>query len=134
MTLLRSIARLAIAWVFLRAGFDVVRNPARPAATASSLLGAVRRRAPVDLPEDTVIVRANAAFQIGAASLFAAGVAPRASAIGLIGSLAPTTIGGHAFWKVEDEALRPNQRNHFNKNLAIIGGLLFFVLERRDQA
>lgn len=133
MTLFRTIGRSAIAWVFLRAGYDVVRNPAKPAATASSLLTSLRRKLPVELPDDTVVVRANAAFQISAACLFAADVAPRAAALGLIGSLVPTTLAGHSFWKVDDAALRPNQRNHFNKNLALAGGLILYLVGDRHR-
>ncbi|HET9092055.1 MAG TPA: DoxX family protein [Acidimicrobiales bacterium] len=128
---LRTLARCALAWVFLRAGYDVVTNPAKPANTAGPFLAEMRERLPVSLPEDTVVVRANAAFQMGAAGLFAAGVAPRAVACGLAASLLPTTLAGHPFWKVEDGALRPNQRNHFNKNLAIAGGLLLYALGDR---
>lgn len=66
--------RLALAWVFLRAGSDVLRDPSRAARTAGPLLGRLRRRAPV--------------------------------------------------------AQRPNQRNHFNKNLAIMGALVLAARRR----
>ncbi len=131
---LRTLARCVLAWVFLRAGYDVVTNPAKPATTAGPFLAEMRQRLPVKLPEDTVIVRANAAFQMGAAGLFAAGVAPRVVACGLVASLLPTTLAGHQFWKVEDAALRPNQRNHFNKNMAIAAGLVLYVLGDRRRS
>lgn len=132
MKLLRRTGQAALAWVFLRSGYDVVRNPGKPAVTAAPFLGTVRRALPVALPDDTTLVRANAALQIAAGGLLAAGVTPRAAALALIGSLVPTTLAGHAFWKLDDEALRPNQRNHFNKNVAVLGGLLVLLSEERN--
>lgn len=133
MRAVRAAGRAALAWVFLRAGVDVVANPSRPAATAGPFLERLRAALPVPLPGDATVVRANAAAQIAGAALFATGRAPRLAAGGLIASLVPTTLAGHAFWKVDDPALRPNQRNHFNKNLAVVGGLLLFIAERRPR-
>lgn len=122
--------RLALAWVFLRAGSDVLRDPSRAARTAGPLLGRLRRRAPVALPDDAVLVRANAATQVAAGALLAAGVAERPAAMVLAASLLPTTLAGHAYWTVEDRSQRPNQRNHFNKNLAIMGALVLAARRR----
>ena len=133
MRAVRAAGRAALAWVFLRAGVDVVANPSRPATTAGPFLEKLRATLPVPLPEDTTVVRANAVAQIGAAALFAANRAPRLAAGGLIASLVPTTLAGHPFWKVDDPALRPNQRNHFNKNVAVIGGLILFLTDRRPR-
>ena len=52
------------------------------------------------------------------------------AALGLAASLVPTTLGGHAFWTHDDPAQRTNQRNHFNKNLGLLGGLLVVALGR----
>ena len=35
----------------------------------------------------------------------------------------PTTVAGHAFWKVDDPAARKLQRIQFHKNMAMLGGL-----------
>jgi uncharacterized membrane protein YphA (DoxX/SURF4 family) len=125
-------AQLALSWVFLRAGFDVLRNPAKPAATAGPFLAAVRGVAGerVALPPDPVLVRANATVQVVAASSLALGRAPRISAAALLGSLVPTTAAGHAFWRFDEPAVRANQRNHFNKNIALAGGLLLVLTSR----
>jgi len=48
----------------------------------------------------------------------------------LVGSLVPTTFAGHDFWNVEDPAARTAQRTQFLKNLTMIGGLLFAVLDK----
>jgi uncharacterized membrane protein YphA (DoxX/SURF4 family) len=63
-------------------------------------------------------------------ALLALGKAPRLSAVALAGSLVPTTMAGHAYWSVEDPAARKQQRIQFHKNMAMIGGLLFAVLDQ----
>ncbi len=127
---LYAVARIALAVVFIRSGYEVVRAPAKAAATAGPLLGAVRKQAPasVPLPEDEDLVRFNAGAQVAGGVLLAAGIAPQLAAGVLMGSLVPTTFAGHSFWKHEDPAQRFNQRNHFNKNIGLFGGLLLVVL------
>jgi putative oxidoreductase len=125
---LYTVARIALAVVFIRSGYEVVRAPAKAAATAGPLLGAVRAQSPVPLPEDEQLVQANAAAQVAGGVLLATGIAPQLAAGVLMGSLVPTTFAGHSFWKHEDPAQRFNQRNHFNKNIGLFGGLLLVVL------
>jgi putative oxidoreductase len=125
------LARLALAWVFIYSGQDVLRHPQKPAKTAGPFIATVRGAAPLDLPDDETIVRANAALQVTGGVALAAGIAPRLAALGLAASLIPTTAGGHAFWTHDDPAQRVNQRNHFNKNLGLFGGLLTVVLSGR---
>jgi putative oxidoreductase len=117
-----------MSWVFLRAGYDVLLHPERPATTAGPLLATVRARVPVSLPDDVTVVRINAGIQMAAAAALALGSRRRAAAA-LFASLLPTTLAGHAFWKVDDPSQRPNQRNHFNKNLALMGALVIVWLE-----
>ena len=47
----------------------------------------------------------------------------------LAASLVPTTLAGHPYWTIEDPAERKQQRIHFHKNMALIGGLLFAALD-----
>ncbi len=122
------LTRVALAWVFIYSGQDVLRHPQRPAKTAGPLIASMRGSVPITLPDDETIVRANATLQLVGGLALAAGVAPRLAALGLAGSLVPTTAGGHAFWTHDDPAQRVNQRNHFNKNLGLLGGLLAVVL------
>ena len=123
-----ALGRVALAWVFVFSGQDVFRHPHKPATTAAPLLGAVRNLAPIPLPDDVTLVRVNSATQVLAGSALAAGIATRVAATVLAASLLPTTAGGHAFWTHDDPAQRANQRNHFNKNLALAGGLLIVAL------
>jgi putative oxidoreductase len=125
---LYTVARIALAVVFVRSGYEVVRAPAKAAATAGPLLEAVRSQSPVPLPADEQLVQANAAAQVAGGVLLATGIAPQLAAGVLMGSLVPTTFAGHSFWKHEDPAQRFNQRNHFNKNIGLFGGLLLVVL------
>jgi uncharacterized membrane protein YphA (DoxX/SURF4 family) len=75
------------------------------------------------------LVRVNSCVQLGAGTLFVLGVQQRLMALALIGSLVPTTIAGHAFWEIDDEAERRAQFLNFLKNGALIGGLVFAALD-----
>jgi len=110
-------------------GLDAIRTPGARVGTAAPTLAAMRRVLP--LPgDDEMVVRGNAAVQAIAGSLLAVGVVPRAAALVLAGSLVPTTIAGHPFWSVDEEPARTLPRVQFQKNLAMIGGLLFAALDR----
>lgn len=124
---LRAAGRAALGWVFVFAGADVLRHPDKPAATAGWLFAATRSAAPVPVPPDVHLVRANAAAQVVAGTALASGFRARAAATVLIGSLVPTTVGGHAFWRQDDPVQRTLQRLQFTKNLGLLGGLLLTV-------
>ncbi|WP_426718267.1 DoxX family protein [Corynebacterium auriscanis] len=69
----------------------------------------------------------NAYAQMGLGSALALGIFPQLSALGLVGSLIPTTLVGHAFWDQETEEDKGQQQLQFVKNLAVIGGLLYLA-------
>jgi uncharacterized membrane protein YphA (DoxX/SURF4 family) len=123
-SLVRLTGRLLLAWVFMRNGLDVLRNPQPRANTAAWLLDEVRARAPLVPVDNVTLVRTNAVAQVAAASLLALGQQTRLAALILAGSLVPTTLGGHPFWRHDDPARRAQQQIHFDKNVAILGGLL----------
>ncbi|MBO0840452.1 MAG: DoxX family protein [Sciscionella sp.] len=131
MRVLEVASRAALGWVFIHAGSDVIRKPETPVHRAAPVLSAIRSAAPVTLPDDITLVRVNAATQVTAGAALALGIAPRAAATVLIGSLVPTTFGGHRFWEFDDPEQRVGQRNHFIKNLSIVGGLLHVAITRR---
>ncbi len=124
MRIIRRFARLMLAWMFIQGGSSTLRKPEGRAATAGDTLDKIRSFAPVELPDDVALVRANAGVQTAAGVALAADVLPRLSAFTLASSLVPTTVGGHPFWTIDDPAQRAQQRIHFTKNLAILGGLL----------
>jgi putative oxidoreductase len=128
---LRHAGRILTGSTYVLLGSDALRAPGTRVDQAGPVLAAMRKVAP--LPEDDeLVVRANAAVQVLAGALLAAGRLPRLSALALAGSLIPTTLAGHSYWKLEDPAARKLQRIQFHKNLAMIGGLLFAVLDEPE--
>lgn len=125
---LRPAARVLTGSTYILLGLDAVRAPGKRVELAGPVLSAIRSRVP--LPEDDeLLVRVNAGTQVAAGAMLALGVAPRLAAAVLAASLVPTTLAGHPYWTVEDPAQRAQQRIHFHKNLALIGGLLLAVLD-----
>jgi hypothetical protein len=76
---------------------DVLRHPEPRAQVAHDALAKLRSVVPA-VPDDVTAVRANAAVQMVAATLFTLGKAPRVPGV-LAVSLVPTTLAGHAFWR-----------------------------------
>ncbi|HZC69523.1 MAG TPA: DoxX family protein [Jatrophihabitans sp.] len=136
MTLIEKASRAALGWVFIQAGAGVIRDATVPVKKAEPLLDALRKAAPVELPDNVALVRLNAGVHVAAGSALALGRAPRLAAAVLIGTLVPTTAGGHRFWEFEPGAERNTQRNHFLKNISIAGGLLHVLItpRRKDSA
>lgn len=129
----RLLARVLTGSTYALLGYDALRAPGGRVDTAGPTLEALRRVVP--LPEDDeLLVRGNAAVQTLAGAALVAGIAPRACAVALIGSLVPTTVAGHAFWTVEDPAARTAQRVQLIKNAAMLGGLLYAALDRPQPA
>jgi uncharacterized membrane protein YphA (DoxX/SURF4 family) len=126
---LRHPARLLTGSTYVLLGFDALRAPGARVDQAAEVLSAIRTYVPLP-KDDELVVRGNAAVQVVAGSLLALGIAPRLSALALAGSLVPTTLAGHSYWKLEDPADRKIQRIQFHKNLAMIGGLLFAALDQ----
>ena len=125
---LRPAARVLTGSTYILLGLDAVRAPGKRVGLAGPVLSAIRSRVP--LPEDDeLLVRVNAGTQVAAGGMLALGVAPRLAAAVLAASLVPTTLAGHPYWTVQDPAERAQQRIHFHKNLALIGGLLLAVLD-----
>ena len=126
---LRHPARLLTGSTYMLLGFDALRAPGTRVDQAAEVLSAIRTYVPLP-KDDELVVRGNAAVQVVAGGLLALGIAPRLSALALAGSLVPTTLAGHSYWKLEDPAVRKIQRIQFHKNLAMIGGLLFAALDQ----
>jgi uncharacterized membrane protein YphA (DoxX/SURF4 family) len=124
---LRPAARILTGSTYVLLGFDALRAPGARVDQAAPVLATMRNAVP--LPEDDeLVVRGNAAVMVVAGALLALGKSPRLSALALAGSLIPTTIAGHSYWKIEDPDVRKLQRIQFHKNMAMIGGLLFAAL------
>ena len=128
---LRPAARILTGSTYVLLGFDALRAPGARVDQAGPVLAAIRKGIPLPV-DDELVVRANAAVQVLGGALLAAGVAPRLSALALVGSLIPTTLAGHSYWTLEDPDARKLQRIQFHKNMAMIGGLLFAVLDQPE--
>lgn len=126
---LRAAARVLTGSTYALLGFDALREPGARVDQAAAVLAGARKVIPLPA-DDELMVRGNAAVQVLGGTLLALGRAQRLSALALAGSLIPTTVAGHAYWTIEDPAARKLQRIQFHKNMAMIGGLLFAVLDQ----
>lgn len=126
----RLAARALTGSTYAKLGLDAARTPGVRVDQAAPTLARLRRVVPLPA-DDELIVRANGAAQAVGGALLAAGVLPRVSALAIIGSLVPTTLAGHDFWNIDDPARRKQQQVQFQKNLAMVGGLLFVLLDRK---
>jgi len=134
MRFIRSLLRPLLAWVFVHGGIDVLRKPGPRAEKAEGTVEALSQRIPAIPADPVVAVKVNAIVQVGAGTLLATGRFPRLSAAVLAASLVPTTVAGHPFWEEDDPQKRAMQRTHFDKNMAMLGGLLLVATEPRNAA
>jgi putative oxidoreductase len=122
--MLRLLGQILLAGIFIKGGADSFAQPGgRVKMVADANL-------PVVLLNPKTAVELNGAAMVVGGAMLALDIAPRLAAAGLIASLLPTTIVGHAFWKVEDEAARKAQQIQFLKNLGLLGGLLLLLVEK----
>jgi len=124
MSIVHRLAHAALGAPFLWLGYEAAAEPGGRVALAAGL----------GMPNPELAVRFNgAAMAVGGAAL-ALDVLPRAAALGLIASLIPTTLAGHAFWKHDDPQMRQTHRIQVLKNLGLIGGLLAVAAADRSVA
>lgn len=123
MTIVRRIARPMLAAVFVTGGIDALRRPGTRTEMAAPFVSRVADA--TGLPDDPeLMVRANGATMALAGFMLATGRMPRAASLLLAGSLVPTTVAGHPFWKESDLQARKMQQTQFAKNLGLLGGVL----------
>ncbi|MGH9226198.1 MAG: DoxX family protein [Acidimicrobiales bacterium] len=128
MALTRRVARPFLAAPFVLGGIETLRNPAPKVAQAADV--APKGAGPLGLPQDTEkLVKINSVVQIVGGLLLACGRFRRLTALALAGSLVPTTLAGHAFWKVTDPAAQSRQKIQFSKNLGLLGGLILELVD-----
>lgn len=124
----RAAARVLTGGSYAVLGYDAFRAPGARVQQAEETLALLRRVLPLPA-DDVIVVRGNGAIQAISGLLLASGRCPRLAALAIAGSLIPTTVAGHAFWKVEDPAARKAQQTQFVKNMAMLGGLLLAVTD-----
>lgn len=113
-----------LASIFIIQGYDTMMRPERVAPKAEPVIRQAAEHVPALQDKTEEAVRANGAIQLVAGLLLAMGRLPRLSALAIAASLVPTTLAGHRFWEAEDKQERAQQRIHFLKNAAMLGGLL----------
>jgi putative oxidoreductase len=113
------VGRLLLASLFLTAVYPkVLQGYGGPFAQYLGKLG-------VPYPEIVGVVAV--AVELLAPVALILGIFPRISALLLIAFVIAATGLAHRFWEFP-EAQQMNQMNHFLKNIAIIGGLLFYYV------
>jgi putative oxidoreductase len=115
-----SLAHMLLSGVFIAGGADTFLKPG-PRVNMVENAG---------IPQPDRAVALNGAVMVLAGTALALDIAPKAAAIVLLGSLIPTTIVGHAFWKETDANARKMHQTQFLKNLALIAGLLMVLSEK----
>jgi len=108
--------RILLAAIFLVAGYGKLM----------AFAGTSGYFAKLGFPAPDVMTVLAIAVELGGAILLIAGWRTRWAAWALILFVAIATFAAHRFWEFDASQYR-NQMNHFLKNLALIGGLLFVV-------
>jgi uncharacterized membrane protein YphA (DoxX/SURF4 family) len=121
--MLKSLGRICLSGIFIVAGAEAFKAPG---PRTGKVEGA-------GIPEPELAVKVNGATMVIAGILLALGIMPKASAGALIGTMIPTTLVGHAFWKEEKPQAQSMQRVQFLKNLGLIGGLLWVIAEASEE-
>jgi putative oxidoreductase len=132
MTAVRTVARTLLAGIFVAGGAKALMDPdprakvSEPVTTRiAPVLAQIHPRIPTD---PRTLVQLNGAVQVAAGLLLPTRL-HRLAALVLIGSIVPTTIGGHRFWEADDPAMREQQQTHFLKNLGLLGGLILAAMD-----
>ena len=110
------LGRALIAPLFLLSGFHKIAGFSGVAATMAAK----------GMPFAELILVGAIAFELGGALMVLLGWHARWGALLLAVFTVAATIMFHNFWAV-DAAQYRNQLNHFLKNLAILGGLLYIM-------
>jgi putative oxidoreductase len=108
--------RLLLALIFIHAGFGKIAGFADTAAYMTSKGMAM---------SELLLVPAIL-IELGGGLLLAFGYKARWAALAIFLFMIPTTLIFHAFWAVEADEVRV-QTIQFQKNLAIMGGMLYVV-------
>ncbi|MEO7022443.1 MAG: DoxX family protein [Ktedonobacteraceae bacterium] len=121
--MLRLLGQQLLSAIFMKGGADAFMQPG----------GRTRVVAASGLSNPETAVELNGVAMVVGGAMLALDIAPKLAAALLIGSMAPTTVVGHAFWKEQNETVRRAQLTQFLKNLGLMGGLLVLLVEKEDK-
>lgn len=113
------LGRILLALIFIFAGFHKI----------TGFEGTAGYMASHGLPMPQVLLAATIVIELVGGLMILLGWQARLAAAAIFLFLIPTTLTFHAFWNVNpaDGMALQNQMNHFMKNLAIMGGMLYIV-------
>lgn len=133
----RSAARAMLGVIFITSGARTAADPqplVNRARSVTDRVGPMLARVHPRLsPNARTLVRANGAAQFVGGLFLATGHFTRPAAALLAGSMVPTTLAGHAFWRESDPTQRHLHQTQFLKNLGLVGGLLLAVVDTAGQ-
>ena len=110
------VGRVLIALIFLTSAYEkIIGFDATAAAMASK-----------GMPMPQVLLVCAIALELIGSTLLVAGWYARWAALALIVFLIPATLYFHNYWAYPPEQVR-NQRNHFMKNVTILGALILVM-------
>jgi putative oxidoreductase len=110
------VGRILIALIFILSGFGKITGFAATAAYMTSK----------GMPSAEVLLVPAILIELGGGLLLVVGYKARWAALAIFLFIIPTTLIFHAFWAVEPAQVRM-QMIQFQKNLAIMGGMLYVV-------
>ncbi len=110
------LGRLLLTYLFLLSGFGKIGNFAGTAAYMASK----------GLPFSEVLLVVTIIIELGGGLMLILGWKARWAALAIFLWLIPVTLIFHAYWAVDPEQARM-QMIQFNKNLAIMGGMLYIA-------
>lgn len=111
------VGRILLAAIFIVAGMNKLLNFGGTAAYMES----------AGLPMVEVLLVATIVIELGGGLMIALGWNARWAALAIFLFIIPVTLIFHDFWTVEGQEMQ-NQLNHFMKNLAIMGGMLYVII------
>ncbi len=112
------VGRLLVAALFLPSGVSKAMN----------IAGITGMLASKGVPFPAVMGILATAVELGGPVLLILGVLPRLTAFVVGGFTLVAALLAHNFWEVTDAAARAAQQIQFMKNLAIVGGLMFYFV------
>lgn len=110
------LGRVLLALIFILSGYSKIGNFADTAAYMVSK----------GLPMPEVLLVPTILIELGGGLMLALGIKARWAALALLLWLIPVTLVFHNFWAVPADQVQ-NQMNHFLKNIAIMGSMLYVL-------
>ncbi len=120
MSFLKTVGHVLLGYMFITGGYGAFAEPGYRVDKVD--------QAGIPAAKQAVIL--NGGTMVVAGTALAIGFLPKLAALILIGTLIPTTLVGHPFWTEENSQTRRNHQIHFNKNIAMIGGLVAVLFEK----